>query len=121
MTTFLTVEAVVILHDSLTPVPLLDAGGLEGAVGQPSQTFGGDFLYPTLLEQAAVLMRGISQAQAFFDGNKRAAWFSGVTFLRINGVVVERVADEEGLRLLRGIATGDVTLEALVSWLAEHT
>lgn len=121
MTRFLSVEDVIVLHDSETPVPLLDRNGLASAVGQPSQTFGGEFLYPTLLDQAAVLMRGISQAQAFFDGNKRTAWLSAVVFLRLNGVVISRASDEAALRLLRRLAKGDANVADLVVWLIEQT
>ena len=39
-----------------------------------------------LIRQAALMAVGISQAQAFLDGNKRTAFQSLDTFLWINGV-----------------------------------
>jgi len=38
-----------------------------------------------LIEQAALLAVGISQAQAFVDGNKRTAFLAADVFLRANG------------------------------------
>jgi death-on-curing protein len=39
-----------------------------------------------MIKQAALLGVGISQAQAFLDGNKRTAYLALNTFLRINGL-----------------------------------
>jgi death-on-curing protein len=40
-----------------------------------------------LLRQATLLAVGISQAQAFLDGNKRTAFAACDVFLRLNGLV----------------------------------
>ncbi|HEX5504991.1 MAG TPA: type II toxin-antitoxin system death-on-curing family toxin, partial [Thermomicrobiales bacterium] len=39
-----------------------------------------------LVAQAVRLITGIALAHAFVDGNKRAAFITGVTFLRLNGL-----------------------------------
>lgn len=39
-----------------------------------------------LVTQAVRLITGIALAHAFVDGNKRAAFITGVTFLRLNGL-----------------------------------
>ncbi len=67
----------------LAPNPLRDAGGLESAVVRPQMSAwyeGAD-----LVRQAALLGVGISQAQAFLDGNKRTAYLALNVFLRLNG------------------------------------
>jgi len=64
-----------------------DEGGLESAVLQPRNVFyygSGD-----LFEIAAAYAFHIAEAQAFLDGNKRAAASSALTFLRSNGVNVD--------------------------------
>lgn len=43
-----------------------------------------------LTEQAAALIVGVALAHAFLDGNKRTALVAGTTFLRLNGMRVER-------------------------------
>ena len=39
-------------------------------------TFDGVDLYPTVVEKAAVLLRGVIAANSFLDGNKRTAWIA---------------------------------------------
>ena len=43
-----------------------------------------------IVRQAALLGVGISQAQAFLDGNKRTAYLALNTFLRMNGLAYQR-------------------------------
>ena len=65
------------------PKPLRDEGTLESAVMRPQMAAyyeGAD-----IVRQAALLGVGISQAQAFLDGNKRTAYLALNTFLRMNG------------------------------------
>jgi death-on-curing protein len=50
-----------------------------------------------LIRQAALLMVGISQAQALVDGNKRTAYHSMLVFLRVNGRTVS--LEDGGLAL----------------------
>ena len=47
-----------------------------------------------LAEQAASLLWGIAQNQPFIDGNKRTALVVTLTFLELNGYVVELTEDE---------------------------
>jgi death on curing protein len=44
---------------------------LESALAQPRMTFGGDDLYPTLVEKAAALGYSLIKNHPFIDGNKR--------------------------------------------------
>ncbi|MCL4354504.1 type II toxin-antitoxin system death-on-curing family toxin [Patescibacteria group bacterium] len=57
---------------------------LESALGSPSQTFGGKYLYPTLIKQAAILFYSLIKNHPFKNGNKRIALISLFAFLRIN-------------------------------------
>lgn len=88
-TEYLSLADVIALHEQamrrlgLAPNPLRDAGGLESAVVRPQMSAwyeGAD-----LVRQAALLGVGISQAQAFLDGNKRTAYLALNAFLRLNG------------------------------------
>lgn len=88
MTLFLSVEAVIGLHDSESPAALIDRGKLEGAVQRPSSGFGGQLVHTSIWSQASALMHGVNQAHAFEDGNKRTAWLATDTFLRLNGLCI---------------------------------
>ncbi len=59
--------------------------GLETAVESPKVTFDGNDLYPTIFLKAAAYAYHLAEAQAFVDGNKRAALDVALTFLAING------------------------------------
>jgi len=52
---------------------LRDRDGLLSAVAQPKMTFGGDELYASVIDKAAVLAVSLSQNHPFVDGNKRVA------------------------------------------------
>ena len=87
------------------PAPLRDEGRLESAVMRPRTA--AHYEQADLVRQAALLAVGISQAQAFLDGNKRTAYQAADTFLWINGLafvgdppelarLLERVAERPG-------------------------
>ncbi|MEG4288624.1 type II toxin-antitoxin system death-on-curing family toxin [Microcoleus sp. C2C3] len=61
-----------------------DEGLLESALAQPKATFGGQFLHPTISEQAAAYLYHIAMNHPFIDGNKRTAFAVMDTFLRLN-------------------------------------
>jgi len=66
------------------PAPLRGGGEglLESAVMRPRMAE--HYEGADIIRQAALLAVGISQAQAFLDGNKRTAVFAAVTFMEVN-------------------------------------
>ncbi|AXQ96065.1 type II toxin-antitoxin system death-on-curing family toxin (plasmid) [Cereibacter azotoformans] len=71
---------------------------------------------PTLEELAASCAFGITKAHAFIDGNKRTAFVTAVTFLRLNGVAFRPDA-AEGVRMMEGLAADAVSEAELAKWL----
>ena len=65
---------------------------------------------------AAAYAFGIAKAHAFVDGNKRTAFVTSVTFLRLNGYQFTK-SPTEGLKFMEGIATDDVTEVQSAGWL----
>ena len=63
-------------------------GLLESAIMRPRMA--AYYEAADLVRQAALLGVGISQAQAFLDGNKRTAFGAVDTFLRLNGYTSPR-------------------------------
>ncbi|MHB8598256.1 MAG: type II toxin-antitoxin system death-on-curing family toxin [Ktedonobacteraceae bacterium] len=66
------------------PSPLKDEGLLESAVMRPQMA--AYYSDADIIRQSALLAVGISQAQAFMDGNKRTAFAAYDIFLRLNGL-----------------------------------
>jgi death-on-curing protein len=50
-----------------------DLNALESAIAQPRMTFGGEELYPTLVEKASALCFSLVMNHPFVDGNKRGS------------------------------------------------
>jgi death-on-curing protein len=84
-----------------------DTGALEAAVMQAQASFDGEYLYEDIFSMAAAYGFHISEAQAFLDGNKRAAVLAMVIFLDLNGFRVREHEDILYLAML-DIVRGDL-------------
>jgi len=71
-------------HFGLGSAPLREEGLLESAVMRPRMA--AYYSDADLITQCALLTVGISQAQAFLDGNKRTAFAACDVCLRLNGL-----------------------------------
>lgn len=103
------------------PSHLRDRGLLESAVMR-AQT-AAHYARADLIEQAALLAVGISQAQAFVDGNKRTAFLAADTFLGLNGYTFSGDPLEMG-RMLSEVTVRRGSMEdaesAFSEWLREN-
>ena len=97
-----------------------DLGLLDSAIAQPHMTFGGEELYPNLLEKAAALGFSIIMNHPFVDGNKRTGHAATETFLVLNGMEINASVDEQE-RVVLAIASGELGREAFVEWLQWNT
>ena len=98
---------------------LRDEGLLESAVNAPLQTFGGQELYPTVLEKAARLGYGLIHNHPFIDGNKRIGTHAMLVFLDINNITLSYEDDDLISAILRA-ASGDMDDSELLEWLKAH-
>jgi death on curing protein len=87
---YLSMADVLALHQAImekfgfASAPLRDEGMLESAIMGPRMA--AYYSEADIIRQAALLAVGISQAQAFLDGNKRTALAASDVFLRLNGL-----------------------------------
>lgn len=95
---------------------LRDLGVLQSALAQPRTTFGGSELYPTLEEKATALMFSLIQNHPFIDGNKRLGYAAADAFLVLSGFHLAASLDDAE-RIVVGVASGQVSREALVTWI----
>lgn len=70
-----------------------------------------------LVEIASAYAFGLSKAHAFVDGNKRTAFVTALTFLRLNGYAV-RPQPIEGVRMMEDLASGRVSEADFAKWLS---
>lgn len=69
-----------------------------------------------LPEIAAAYAFGIAKAHAFVDGNKRTAFVTAVTFLRLNGLGF-RPDPAQGVWMMEDLVTGEVCEAEFAAWL----
>lgn len=82
----------------------------KSSIGQIYQTFGGEELYPSVEEKAAMLLYLVVKNHSFSDGNKRIAAMLFLWFLNNNRVLYA----EDGHKRI-----ADNTLVALTLMIAE--
>jgi len=96
-----------------------DLAGVESAVVQPQMAFGGDELYPSLIDKAAALCFSLVMNHPFVDGNKRIGHAAMETFLVLNGHELNADIDDAESLFLK-LAAGNVEREELVGWIASN-
>ena len=62
----------------------------KSSIGQIYQTFGGEELYPSVEEKAAMLLYLVTKNHSFSDGNKRIAATLFLWFLNNNGILYRK-------------------------------
>ena len=100
-------------------VGVRDLNALESALAQPRMTFGGQELYPTIVEKAATLGFSFIKNHPFVDGNKRTGHAVMETFLVLNGYEIKASVDEQEQVILQ-VAAGEMAREAFTEWLGKH-
>jgi death-on-curing protein len=110
---YLSLADVIALHAQIVertgqaPAPLRDETLLQSALMRPQMA--AHYEGADLIRQAVLLAVGISQAQAFLDGNKRIAFAACDVFLRINGRIIRADPVELARQLEQAAShTGDL-------------
>jgi len=97
-----------------------DMDGLLAAIGRPFQTFGGEFLYKDVFEQAAAAGESIIMNHPFVDGNKRTGWAIMYYLLRLQQFRID-ASEDDAYDFVVKLATGEYRFEEAVEWLRAHS
>ncbi len=122
---FLTVDEVIDLHRELIQrfggsLGVRDAGLLDSAVHAAQSSYGGQFLYPDLLDKAAIYLLHLASNHPFVDDNKQVGWSACRAFLLLNGVRL-RPRAKDAVAFVLKVAAGEVRDWRTVSrWLGRH-
>jgi death-on-curing protein len=95
-----------------------DEGLLSSALHRPQQLY--HYGTPDVLALAAAYGFGIARNHPFFDGNKRTALAVMDTFLVLNGHEISATPEDIYTTMI-ALAAGDLSEEALVAWLQQHS
>jgi death on curing protein len=120
VTEYLTVDDVLAFHAELIAryggsLGLRDSGCLQAAILRPQSGYYGD-----VIAQAAALWESLSQNHPFVDGNKRVAFASTYTFLRVNGIELTADANETWTFVSGLYESNDFRFNQLDAWLRCH-
>jgi death-on-curing protein len=121
---YLALGEVVALHRRLIATTggasgIRDLGALESALAQPRASFGGDDLYPGVLDKAAALGFSLVMGHPFVDGNKRTGHAAMETFLVLNGYELSAAVEEQE-RVILALAAGDFSRNDFLDWIRRH-
>lgn len=97
-----------------------DLGLLESALARPQASFGGEDLYPTILDKAAALFHSMIFNHPFLDGNKRTTLGVTYEFLKQNGYQLE-ASMQELIDFPLRVENKHLISEAIREWLEKHT
>jgi death-on-curing protein len=98
---------------------LRDPGALASSVAQPRMSFGGNELYPTLVDKAVALAFSLTRNHAFIDGNKRISHASLETTLVMNGWQLNADVDEQE-QVFLSLAAGTMSRDEFHLWVTTH-
>ena len=97
-------------------------GLADSALAAPQAGFGGVEAYPEFETRAAMLCWHLVKNHPLPDGNKRCAFLTMVEFVERNGrTSIPAPGDpDETDRVIRGIASGEVSEVAFRDWIAQR-
>ena len=121
---FFEYEQVVKIHKSLIEKTggmdgIRDAQLLDSALKTPFQTFGGNNLYPDILDKASQLCYSLIENHPFVDGNKRIGVHLMLLFLKLNNIEVN-YSQQELVDFGLDIASGKMSKNDIKGWIIEH-
>lgn len=94
-------------------------GALDSAVAQPQMTFGGEDLYPSIVENASALGYSLIQNHPFVDGNKRIGHAAMEVFFVMNQYeIIADISEQEDLILK--VASGEINRGEFTQWIRER-
>jgi death-on-curing protein len=82
-------------------------------------TYGGQELYPTLIEKVAALGFSLINNHPFVDGNKRIGHVAIEVTLLMNGYEIQAEVDTQETVIL-AVAASEMSRESFLEWLQNH-
>lgn len=121
----LSLRQILILHEIMIKKHgglsgIRDIGGLESAINRPFATFGGEDLYKDVFDKAGALIQSIVKNHPFLDANKRTAWSSSYTFLKVNKIKIQ-VSEKEVVKFMISVANENLSVDEIASWLRKYS
>lgn len=122
---YVTLDVVIAIHDDMIEryggsFGIRDLGLIQSAIARPQTSFGGEDLYPTVLDKSAALFHSLIFNHPFVDGNKRTALTTTARFLYVNGYEL-KAGEEEFINFPLRVENQHLSIEQITKWLKEHS
>ena len=119
-TIYLTLADAIAIHDNQLRLfggaaGIRDEGLILSALLRPQTGY-----YADLLEEAAALWESLTMNHGFVDGNKRVAFDCTITFLDVNGIMVDGDQQEAIAFIYGHLEAGTFRKPVLEQWLRDH-
>ena len=120
----LTLEQILKLHQRIIEesgggTGIRDKDILESAVAQPEMSYGGQDLYPTLIEKVSALGFSLINNHPFIDGNKRIGHAAIEVTLLMNSYEIHADVDTQEALIL-AVAASEMNRVSFFEWLQKH-
>lgn len=112
MTTYLSLEDLLVLTTDLDVGPVRDLGLLDAAAHRPQTVLYGRDAYLDLDTKGAALLESVVRNQSLIDGNKHLGWLATVVFYGLNNVLLE-APDDDVYELVMAVARGEADVDAM--------
>lgn len=120
----LKVEEVIRLHEKIIQKTggsfgIRDIGLLESALNKSLLTFGGEDLYPDILDKISTTTYSVINNHPMTDGNKRLGVMVMWTLLRLNNITI-KYSQEELIELGLEVARNKFKEIDIKNWIQQH-
>ncbi len=106
----------------MPPFNFLYEANLDFLVEAVQADLFGEPMYPTVVDKAAVYCFNIIGNHIFSDGNKRTGLEAALSFLKLNGMRLERTMPQQDLYdFIIKVASGESSLDECRAWFTAHT
>lgn len=118
------IQEVLLIHETLIAEfrgvnGVRDYNLLVSAINRPFAGTNDSEFYPTTYLKAAAVIESIVKNHPFIDGNKRTGYVVMRLFLLSDGLDINASQDEK-YEFVIEIATGNLTIEDITSWILNH-
>tara|TARA_Y100001933_G_C18904419_1_gene523911 strand:+ start:700 stop:1080 length:381 start_codon:yes stop_codon:yes gene_type:complete len=97
-----------------------DSGLIKSALERHRATFGGEDLYPTIVNKISVTTTSLVRNHGFIDGNKRIGVSVMLLLLKLNNINIE-YSQPELIELGLNLASNNIDEKDVETWINEHS
>lgn len=88
---------------------------LHSAIERPKASFGGEYLYSSVLDMGAAVLQSLVKNHPFIDGNKRTAFFATLRFFQRNDHLFT-FENKDIVKFIVDVDTKNLSISDIATW-----